>query len=146
MGKITGRVQQVQEKDTNFGTMYNIRVEGVYYGCGRDRPAVQEGDTVSFLAVDKGRFKNVQGEIEVLSSPGPSAAPASGSSGSSYDSRQLHIEFQSSRSVAAQLTQTIVQAVPDKGWDEESIVALYDQLKWKEFEEIEQLDELLANR
>lgn len=151
MTQIMGQVQSMSTRDTSFGTMHNVQVDGVWYGAGKFKPKCSEGDTVRFEAYQKGQYWNLQGKIEVLSSAPPEVQQQmQQSSQRAADTKQAHIEFQSSRATAAQLVQIIVQADKEKvgkeGWNAEAVVALHNQITWGLMDEINELDVLMAQR
>lgn len=58
--KVTGILQDIKSRQTSFGTMYDLVVDGSSYGNGKYAPrGVALGDTVSFDVEVKGNYKNV---------------------------------------------------------------------------------------
>lgn len=55
----TGVVNNISEKQSSFGTMYNVQVDNQWYGFGKYPPKFKKGDTITFEAVQKGNFKNI---------------------------------------------------------------------------------------
>lgn len=143
---VVGKVQKTSTRYTTYGTMYNVQVDGTWYGCGKTDPGCREGDLVKFQSSQKGNYHNVDGKVEVLEQAA-AQAPQSGGSAGGFVDRQAHIEFQSSRSVAAQLVDTIVKANPDATtWDPEAVTSLFFDLSWRLYDEIRDLDQAFAER
>lgn len=147
--QIMGQLQRIDTKETSFGTMYNIQVDGKWYGHGKAKPKASEGDTVSFEAEQKGQYLNVsRAGLEVLAAG--QAAQQQPSAPPRVDTRQHHIEFQSSRAVAAQLVDIAVRAGAEKagkeGFNLEAIRAMHKQLTWELMDEMKDLDEEMAMR
>lgn len=146
---IVGKVQATSSKPTSYGTMYNIKVENEWYGCGKDNPGCSEGDLVQFKMVQKGNFKNVQGNVTVLEKATASAPQqqTQQQGGSTFkDTRQHHIEMQSSRAVAASLVALMLEHDPALPRDPEAIIALHEDTSWKLFDSMYTLDEEIAAR
>lgn len=147
---IVGKVQRIKEKSTRVGTMYDIQVDGVWYGCGKIRPDCNEGDLVKFTSRQNGNFNNVQGGVEVLERGSPSAPSASGSGHfPPNDSRQNRIEFQNSRNVAAALLPSILSVLQQSSAHPktaEEVMALFRDVTWDLMGDMEALDEMLADR
>lgn len=59
MSNVTGRVDEVYEYNTKFGTMYGVKVDGEKYGAGKIKPRASSGDTVSFRYTENGQYKNI---------------------------------------------------------------------------------------
>lgn len=115
---VKGIVSQVKDKTTAYGTMYDIRVDGKWYGAGKNHPGVQAGDAVEFVAKQNGNFSNVVGKVEKtatvsVASQAPvasaSAAPVVSSSSGYVDTRQLSICFQSARNAALEMVSLLAQ-------------------------------------
>lgn len=65
MSQVQGVVEFVNGPN-NFG-LYSLKVDGKYYGTGKTPPPAKKGDSVRFEAVQKGKYLNVDGDVEVLS-------------------------------------------------------------------------------
>ena len=116
---VKGIVQGVKDKQTSFGTMYDLRVNNEWYGAGKKHPGVQAGDAVEFAIKVNGNFKNVVGNVnKVEASSVASQAPvayasaipttADAASKTTYvDTRQLSICYQSARNAALEMVQTL---------------------------------------
>lgn len=65
MSQVQGVVEFVNGPN-NFG-LYSLKVDGKYYGTGKTPPTAKKGDSVRFDAVQKGKYLNVDGDVEVLS-------------------------------------------------------------------------------
>lgn len=76
MSQVTGKVTAIDERSTDYGTMYNVKVNGKSYGHGKAEPKFEVGDYISFDVEKRGRFENmVSRSIRVLDEP-PASAPA----------------------------------------------------------------------
>ena len=136
MSQVNGVVEYVNGPN-QFG-LYSIKVDGQYYGNGKVRPTVSKGDNVKFEAVKKGKYFNVEGEIEVLSSgnatvvsfPNSTARGAAGASRSVRfndrpwdpaveETRQRSIIMQHSQEMAVSLAKLMLErgAIPIKDTD-----------------------------
>ncbi len=115
---VTGRVSQVVERGTKFGSYYDIVVDGRKYGHGKKKPAFSDGDYVTFEAEAKGDFFNADPssfkKVQVATEAAPSAvAAAVSTSGKKWIpevDRQDSITYQSARKDALQLTQILIEA------------------------------------
>lgn len=78
---ITGKVNKLVQSETAYGVMHNIEVDGKTYGCGKfPLKGVREGDYISFDAIQKGRFFQVDYKtVQKLAEPPASAAGPSSS-------------------------------------------------------------------
>lgn len=111
---VTGQVQQIQERQTAMGVMYNIKVGGEWYGLGSFKPSFAEGANISFDYVQKGNFKNVTSrsiEVGVAAPAAPAKATRGAPSGNAKDDywaakeerdvgTQRAIQLQASRNAA----------------------------------------------
>lgn len=60
MAQVSGQVSQVKEKQTQFGPMYDVIINGQSYGAGKYPPRdIKAGDFVSLEFEQKGNFRNV---------------------------------------------------------------------------------------
>lgn len=112
--QIQGFLDRVNEKNTNFGKMYDLVVAGKSYGVGKYAPkGVAAGDYIQFEATQKpgSNFWNVQsGSLSKIDKPaGIAPAPAPSGSGS-YDDRQVVISKQSALNSALTFVQLLVAA------------------------------------
>lgn len=137
MASITGVLSAIYENDTAYGKMYNISVEGVTYGIGKEPPKAKAGDTINFEATQKGRFWNVApGSIKV--SPSDASAPPQQqyakqpAASNQRDATQHVISKQAARNSAIAFLQAAVAAgagpkIPAKGGFS-ALLALCDEL------------------
>jgi hypothetical protein len=114
--EVTGFIDFINERQTSFGAMYDIKVNGTNYGVGKFKPkGVEKGDYVTFTAEQKnGKYWNVkQGTLRKLDKPAGVAAPAakSGSVGGFSDGRQVVI----SKQAALNTSLTMVKLLADAG-------------------------------
>ncbi len=107
MPTIKGKVQNIVEKDSAYGTMYNFEINGTTYGAGKYPPkGVSVGDYISFEAEQKGRYWNMNTKSVKKIDPVPDEAPApaktgyAGGGAGGYDARQDAISKQASRNTA----------------------------------------------
>jgi hypothetical protein len=71
---ITGVVEAIDVRETNAGTMYNIKVNGKSFGYGRYPPKAKAGDTITFGVKYNGQYANVDTK-NVQVTPGSGAPP-----------------------------------------------------------------------
>ena len=146
---IIGKVQQIDPKTTSFGTMYNLKVDGKWYGNGKVSPLCSVGDQVKFTTVQRGQYTNIKdSNIEILQA-GPGDVPQTQQSSSGqpdWNNRQKRIEYQNSRGVAAQLTDVVTRVDTKTAWDADAVLALHNDLTWRLMQDMENLDEELALR
>ena len=112
--EIQGFIQFLDARETSFGTMYDIKVNGTKYGLGKFKPkGIAQGDYVSFTAEQKGKYWNVKsGSLSKLDKPAAVEAPkASGNSYNSFDNRQTII----SKQAALNTSLTFVKLLQDAG-------------------------------
>lgn len=109
--KISGKIQYLNEKDTQYGKSYNIKVDGsTYYLKGKFPPrGIDAGDFVEFEYETKGNYMTVsQGTLrktEASTAP-PTDAPAKQEAfktASSYGDRQDVISKQWALNAALEL-------------------------------------------
>ena len=140
MTTVTGIVEILNEKPTaTGGTVYNVKVNGQWFGHGFQKPIFTKGDNVSFEFTQKGNFTNiVPRTVQLVSGQAPQqsapkAAGGSSSGGSRQNDTQLAIQFQSSRNSAIALFTALVSAdaikLPAKQGDKyDAAVAIVDDL------------------
>lgn len=108
MTMITGKVTNVVGKDTTYGKMYNVEVDGKSYGAGKFPPKVQPGDYIKFDADTTGRFFKMDTKTVVVveepagipSPPVYTGSKPSGGGGYNDPERQLNITRQGCRNAA----------------------------------------------
>lgn len=115
--QIQGFLDRVNEKNTQFGKMYDLVVAGKSYGVGKYAPkGVAAGDYVQFEATQKpgSQYWNVQsGSLSKLDKPAgvsPPAPATSSGGGGSYDDRQTVISKQAALNSALTFVQLLVAA------------------------------------
>lgn len=115
MSEVQGFIQFLDSRETRFGKMYDIKVNGTKYGLGKFPPkGVSQGDYVSFTAEQKGQYWNVKtGTLSKLEKPAAVEAPkvVGGSSYNSFDNRQTVI----SKQAALNTSLTFVKLLQDAG-------------------------------
>ena len=104
---ISGVIQQIKTKQTKIGTMYDIQVNGDFWGVGKYAPKAKEGDYVTFTPEYNGNFKNVErGTLKVSQHKPAGAGNASSaqqavrSAANSFDARQDAISRQAASNTA----------------------------------------------
>ena len=103
---ISGVIQQIRTKQTKIGTMYDIQVNGDFYGIGKYAPKAKEGDYVTFTPEYNGNFKNVERGTLKVSANKPAnvgnSAPATNvrAASNSFDARQDAISRQAASNTA----------------------------------------------
>lgn len=136
---VEGKVEVLMQ---NKGKFWTIKMDdGQWYGCGKERPKFDKGDTIRFETVTNGRYLNVNEEtVEVVTdapaprrSPAPTSAPKKFSTEMSKDDYwrrkeerdlskdevhagvQKEIRLQASRNAAIELMSVAIQAglLPD---------------------------------
>lgn len=85
-------------------TMYNVNIDGEWYGHGFKPPQCNEGDYVQFNVIQKGQYKNadsisVVANNNVASAPAPASAPVAALP---VNKKDVSIHFQSCRKDAIQ--------------------------------------------
>ena len=103
---ITGVIQTIKQKQTKIGTMYDIQVNGDWYGIGKYAPKAKEGDYVTFTPEYNGNFKNVErGTLKVSANKPANTGSTQASSNvraasNSFDARQDAISRQAASNTA----------------------------------------------
>lgn len=112
-------------------TMYNLEIDGTWYGCGFKKPDANEGDYVEFDVVQKGEYKNAE---NVKRSAGqPAASPSGPAPSIPVNKKDVSIHYQSCRKDAIQtlgvlLTHDAVK-LPAKAADKyDAALALINEL------------------
>ena len=76
---VSGVVEKINK---NKGGFYGILIADTWFGGGKDTPNYNEGDTVQFDWTPNGKFKNIQGNVEVVEAGTGTSTPAKASGGS----------------------------------------------------------------
>ena len=104
---ISGVIQQLKSKQTKIGEMWDINVNGDWFGVGKYKPKAKEGDYVTFTPEYNGNFKNVERGTLKVSQNKPSNAGSSSSTqqavrsaSNSFDARQDAISRQAASNTA----------------------------------------------
>ena len=148
---VTGAVESITKRPTQFGTMYNVTVNGTTYGAGNLPPQAEVGDYVTFESYKNGAFHNMKTSTlkKAVGTPEPvssatstepvatsvAVTPEPRRASSHVDARQASIVFQSSRKDALELTRILVECEgagftkADKWKDKhEKVVTLFEDL------------------
>ena len=101
--EISGVIQQLKSKQTKIGEMWDIQVNGDFYGVGKYNPKAKEGDYVTFTPEYNGNFKNVErGTLKVSANKPANTTPAQNvrAASNSFDARQDAISRQAASNTA----------------------------------------------
>ena len=104
--QISGVIQQLKSKQTKIGEMWDINVNGDWFGVGKYKPKAKEGDYVTFTPEYNGNFKNVERGTLKVSANKPAnvgnSAPATNvrAASNSFDARQDAISRQAASNTA----------------------------------------------
>ena len=133
MSTVTGTVEKIHAN----AKAYNIVVNDEWYGYGfktDGEPNFNEGDTISFDFKANGKFKNInKSSIQVNPAAASTGGATSSGSATRVDTRQLAIQYQSSRNAAIQLAGVMLEAgalpLPAKKGDQyDAVIAVVDDL------------------
>ena len=136
MSQVTGTVEKIHEN----AKAYNIVVNDEWYGYGfktDGAPNFNEGDNISFNFRANGKFKNIDKQSIQVNGPAASTGGTASNGGTTrVDTRQLAIQYQSSRNAAIELTSALLQAgalpLPaKKGEQYDAVIAVVDDLTVK---------------
>lgn len=115
--QVQGHVQEIKTKPTKVGDMYDLKVNGDYYGVGKYAPRdVSVGDYVEFVMEQNGNFRNVgRGTLRKVAAPAntPATTPAAPSKvpvGVSWDDKQATISKQAALNTAISMVKLAVDA------------------------------------
>jgi hypothetical protein len=115
MAQVSGKVNQIKSKPTQYGEMFDVVINGESYGMGKFAPrGINPGDYVSLEFEQKGNFRNVvKGSLRKDETPRDVATPSVGPSAASpapynagrapyvpFDERQEMISKQSALNTA----------------------------------------------
>ncbi len=129
---VIGKIEKVVGRETQWGIMYDVHINGDRFGAGKVKPKFAEGDVVKFRFTRNGNFKNVvaasmekhDGDLPTAATPvvqaleGPSIAnspnPPTTNNPKTYEdkekARQLSILCQGSRKDAIETAPLLLQA------------------------------------
>lgn len=126
-----GVIEDIASRETNYGTMWDVHVNGQRFGCGKIKPKFEKGECVKFRITRNGNFQNVapgsmekhEGNaptantelVKELDKPTPTGYTAVvANQTKSYEEkdreRQTSIIFQSARKDAIEVAKLLVQA------------------------------------
>lgn len=106
MSKVTGVVSRMNSRPAGTGVVHSISVNDVWYGGMWDKPACNEGDTVTFTASQNGNYWNVaKNSLSVVeaSAGASTSTAASGGRTAPPNQTQTKIEWQAARNSALTL-------------------------------------------
>lgn len=122
---IIGVLENIAEKQTSYGVMFDVFVNGQKFGAGKVKPKFEKGDCIKFKVSRNGQWANVvPGSMEKHEGAAPTASttlvetldkPVTNSVVSrTYEEkesdRQRSILFQSARKDAIEVAKLMVQA------------------------------------
>jgi len=117
MSQVTGVVERINSRmvSTRYGEKeaWSVNVNGEWYSAGFNRPPCREGSQVRFDVVQKGKYFNVEGDIEVVkeqSTTAPAASSGGGGAPVSMDNRNKSITLQSAFKVAPEIVNGMIAA------------------------------------
>lgn len=138
--QVQGYVQEIAEKQTRIGKMYDIKVNGDYYGVGKYPPRdVSANDYVEFVAEQNGNFRNVgRGTLRKIDAPAgasKAAAPAKQQVGMSYDDKQAVISKQAALNTSIAFVSMAVNAgaLPASDYDSLEAAVIEQASRFHEF-------------
>ncbi len=116
--RIAGFVTDIKEKTTSVGPMYDLQVNGDYYGHGKFKPRdVNVGDYVEFEMEQRGNYRNIgRGTLRKTQAPAGAAPSASAPApqrtpvASSFDDRQAVISKQAALNTAISFVELMVKS------------------------------------
>lgn len=112
--QVQGQVQDIKAKPTKIGDMYDIKVNGDYYGMGKYPPRdIKAGDYVEFVMEQNGNFRNVgRGTLRKIEAPAgaSSTPPVRQAVGMTYDEKQSVISKQAALNTAIAMVKLAVDA------------------------------------
>lgn len=104
---VSGTVEKISERDTGQYTQVSLLVNGEWYGKFNTTKAdvtLAEGDEVSLVATQNGKYKNWESYTVVSSAPAPDpAAPGTTVSGTPFNTTQYRITYQAARNAAVEV-------------------------------------------
>lgn len=103
-----GKIELVTTKDWKGKTLYSMKVNGEFYGCGVKSPG-NKGDFIEFDVEENGNYKNAGNIRKVEGAPSaPSCAPVA-SGGTDWAKKDQQISWQAARNSANALVIAAVQ-------------------------------------
>lgn len=119
-----GVIEDIASRETSYGTMWDVHVNGQRFGCGKIKPKFEKGECVKFRITRNGNFQNVApGSMEKHEGNAPTAntelvkeldKPQQTTGNQTYADkdreRQTSIIFQSARKDAIEVAKLLVQA------------------------------------
>lgn len=104
-----GKIELVTTKDWKGKTLYSMKVNGEFYGCGVKSPG-NKGDFIEFDVEENGNYKNAGNIRKAEGAPSaPSGAPVA-SGGTDWAKKDQQISWQAARNSANALLATAVSA------------------------------------
>lgn len=111
-----GKIEVVTTKEWKGKTLYSMKVNGEYYGCGAKSPG-QQGDYVEFDVEENGKYKNAGNIRKAEGAPPSSGVSGQTSQGTDWAKKDAQISWQAARNSANALViaavQTGLEGAPD---------------------------------
>lgn len=122
---VIGVIEDVVGRQTSYGTMWDVHINGQRFGSGKVKPKFEKGECVKFRITRNGNFQNVApGSMEKHEGSAPTAntelvkeldkpqqqTPTSQTYADKDRERQTSIIFQSARKDAIEVAKLLVQA------------------------------------
>ena len=104
-----GKIEVVTTKEWKGKTLYSMKVNGEYYGCGAKSPG-QQGDYVEFDVEENGKYKNAGNIRKVEGAPPSSGVSGQTGQGTDWAKKDQQISWQAARNSANALIAIGVQA------------------------------------
>lgn len=104
-----GKIEVVTTKEWKGKTLYSMKVNGEYYGCGAKSPG-QQGDYVEFDVEENGKYKNAGNIRKVEGAAAPAVSQPTSSGGADWAKKDAQISWQAARNSANALLATAVSA------------------------------------
>lgn len=104
-----GKIEVVTTKEWKGKTLYSMKVNGEYYGCGAKSPG-QQGDYVEFDVEENGKYKNAGNIRKVEGAAAPAVSQPTSSGGTDWAKKDAQISWQAARNSANALLATAVSA------------------------------------
>ena len=103
-----GKIEVVTTKEWKGKTLYSMKVNGEYYGCGAKSPG-QQGDYVEFDVEENGKYKNAGNIRKVEGAPPSSGVSGQTGQGTDWAKKDQQISWQAARNSANALVIAAVQ-------------------------------------
>lgn len=151
--KVTGVVESITSRDTQYGKMYDVTINGKKYGAGKYAPKAGVGDAVEFIAEQNGKFfnigrntlKQIDHSAVGVTTETTAASATKGTwpartADTSWDERQATISKQAAINTAIEFTRLAVEAgavkLPSKEADKFGVLEMIVLQQASRFHEV----------